>query len=119
MLVAFLTAAAATAAVPQATPIDRASWFKESDYPFEAMKNGTQGSVIFEVDVDISGNPTECRVTKSSGQPLLDKATCDVVRARAHFTPAQGADGKPVASRYSTTTVWKLGGTGTYYRALI
>lgn len=119
MMIAFLAAATAAAATPKATPIDPGSWFKENDYPFEAMKNGAQGSVVFEVQVDANGNPTDCQVTKSSGNALLDQATCSVVRSRARFKPATDADGKPVVGLYSTTTVWKLGGAETYYRAVI
>jgi TonB family protein len=118
MLIAYLAAAAAVA-VPQATPIDRGSWFKETDYPFEAMKAGIQGSVTFEVEVDANGNPTDCRVTKSSGKQMLDQATCDVARARARFKPALGSDGTPVAGRYSTQAVWRLSGPGTIYSAVI
>src|SRR5437588_8827816 len=107
MLVAFL-AAAIVVPVPQPKPIDRASWFKASDYPTDAARQRIQGSVGFEIDVDANGNAGECRITKSSGQPVLDKATCDIVRARAHFDPAHDKGGKPVAGRYSTNTVWLL-----------
>jgi TonB family protein len=107
MLVAFL-AAAVVIPLPQAKPIDRASWFKSSDYPADAARRKIQGSVGFEVDVDANGNAGECRITRSSGQPVLDKATCDVVRARAHFEAAHDKGGKPVAGRYSTSTIWLL-----------
>jgi TonB family protein len=107
MLVAFL-AAAAGAALPQARPIDRASWFKPSDYPADATRGKIQGSVGFEVDVDANGNARECGITRSSGHEMLDKATCDIVRARAHFEPARDKHGKAVAGRYSTSTVWLL-----------
>ena len=107
MVIAFLAAVAA-AALPEPKPIDRASWFKASDYPADAAQRKVQGSVGFEVDVDVKGLPGACRITKSSGQPVLDQATCDIVRARAHFEPARGADGKPVEGRYHTTTVWWL-----------
>jgi TonB family protein len=103
-----LLVASAAVASPPAHPIDRASWFSAGDYPAEAIRKGLQGSVTFEVDVDPSGHPGACRVTKSSGQQLLDQATCDVVRSRARFTPALGPDGKPVVGRYSTNTIWIL-----------
>jgi TonB family protein len=105
MLIALLAAAAA---LPAATPIDIGSWFSERDYPFEAMKKGTEGSVRFDVDVGADGNPTACRVVKSSGSPLLDQTTCDVVRARAHFKPAVDKDGKPVNGHYSNVAIWVM-----------
>lgn len=119
MLIGFL--AAATASLPPATPIDRASWFSGIDYPAEAIKKGLQGSVTFEVDVDAEGRPTSCRITKSSGQPILDETTCAIIRTRAHFKPATDSHGKPVIGRYSTSTVWKIatGPTIALHHALI
>lgn len=110
MFVAFLAAAAAVASVPKATAIDVGSWFTPEDYPPEAQKNGIEGSAVFEVDVDPQGRPTDCRITKSSGSPVLDRTTCDVVLKRARFKPAMRR-GKPVAGRYSKTTSWRLEGT--------
>jgi TonB family protein len=109
----------AAGGMPPATPIDRPSWFKANDYPFEAMKNGIEGSVDFEVDVDATGNPTACRITSSSGHQILDQATCGVVRSRAHFRPARDSDGKPIGGRYSTKAIWRLSGPPTFYAAVI
>jgi len=121
MFIAFLVAsAAATNPVPRVTPIDKRSWFTGDDYPAAAARAGIEGSVTFEADVDASGSPTDCRITKSSGHPELDKATCDIIRARAHFKPAHDRAGKPIAGRFSDRTVWRLmGPTGATYHALI
>lgn len=111
-----LLAAAAAASVPQATPIDIGSWFSSDDYPAEALKKGVQGKVTFEVDVDPEGKPTACRVSQSSGSPILDKATCDLVLSKGKFQPAT-LGGKPVAGTFSKSTFWRLaegvpGGSG-------
>lgn len=119
MFVALFVAAAT--AVPNATAIDRTSWFSPTDYPVEAMKKGIEGSVTFDVDVDTQGKPTACRVTGSSGYEILDQATCDAVRSKAHFIPAKGPTGKPVIGHYSDKAVWQLGimGKGSSYAAII
>jgi TonB family protein len=106
MLIAFV--AAALAAVSQATPVDRGSWFSPDDYPIDAAKHGIEGSVTFDLDIDATGKPTACRVTSSSGAQVLDQATCDLAIRRARFMPATGQDGKAVPARYSDQAVWQL-----------
>lgn len=118
MMSGLLLAAAAT--LSTATPIDFSSWFHAEDYPIEAMKAGIEGSVTFEVDVDAEGKPTACRIATSSGSPILDQTTCDIVRARARFKPALGADGKRVPGKFMKTAVWRLEDkTATTYQAAI
>ena len=108
MFIAFL--AAAVADPPKATAIDPGSWFSPDDYPVEAQRKGTEGRSTFEVDVDAQGKPTACRITHSSGSPILDQTTCDIVLKRAQFKPAT-SHGHPVAGRYSQSAIWKLQGT--------
>lgn len=106
MLIAFLASSAA--ALPPKPAVDPAGWFSPDTYPAEATDKGLQGTVDFQVDVDAAGNPGACRISKSSGQAVLDKATCDAIRAKAHFDPAKDSNGKPITSQYSNTAVWKL-----------
>jgi len=105
MFIAYLAALAAT---PSATAIDPASWFTPNDYPVAAMAQGVEGSVTFEVDVDAEGKPTACRIVVSSGSPILDQRTCDIVQAKARFKPAVGLNGEPVAGHYSNRAIWKM-----------
>jgi len=108
-----LFGAATVASQHVAKAIDPASWFSPENYPIEAMKNGIEGSVSFEVDVDESGKPTDCQVTKSSGSAILDTTTCEVVKAKAQFAPAVGADSKPTRGHYRNIAVWRLPGPPT------
>ncbi len=107
MLIAFLAAAALNP--PKATAIDPASWFSPDDYPKEAAKGGIEGDSAFEADVDAHGKPTACRITHSSGSPILDQKTCDIVVKKGQFKPAI-SHGKSVAGRYSQTARWRLEG---------
>ena len=104
----FIAYFAALAATPKATAIDPASWFSSDDYPLEAVKQGVQGSVTFEVDVDAAGKPTACRIAVSSGSPILDQRTCEIVSEKGQFKPAVGPGGRPVAGRYSNRAIWKM-----------
>lgn len=108
MFIAFLIAAAAP--LPEATPIDPASWFSPNNYPADARKKGVQGTVTFDVDVSAEGLPTACRVTASSGSPVLDNTTCAIVQENGRFIPATGRNGKPVSGHYSNRAVWMLQG---------
>ena len=64
------------------------------DYPRQA--NGAQGMVVARLDVDATGQVTACRVTRSSGNAILDATTCRLIRERFRFTPARDAAGNAV-----------------------
>lgn len=76
-------------------------------YPTRALAAREQGPVGFQVKIDASGQPTECRVTQSSGYPLLDKETCDLITLRAVFKRPEGISGSQVAT-YQGVVNWKL-----------
>ena len=48
-------------------------------YPPEALARGEQGVVGFRIALDARGRMKSCVVTASSGYPLLDRATCDLM----------------------------------------
>jgi len=82
-----------------------ASWVTTQDYPSEALREQAQGTVGFRLSISPSGTVTDCVITASSGSPVLDLTTCQLVRLRALFRPAL-ADGKPVAGVYSNRVRW-------------
>lgn len=80
-----------------------------SDYPTVALHRRLEGTAEAEVDIDATGKVTNCRVTKSSGHEVLDKATCKSIAKRGKFVPGVGADGKPAATTIKVPPVeWKL-----------
>lgn len=88
-------------AYPRGNP---ATWFTAADYP--AGKRAGQGEVRALVSIDASGKIIGCTVTKTSGFPILDRLTCDLVRRRATFFPASDAQGNAIASTYPIGTTW-------------
>ena len=62
----------------------------------------------FRVTVGTDGKVTDCQVTRSSGSPDLDQATCDNIRRRARFTPATDGDGNPTTGSYSSSIRWVI-----------
>ena len=98
----FLLAGAVIAAT-SASPLP---WFTVDDYPTKAFEREWQGVTHFEVVVDQSGRPSDCKITKSSGYDLLDKQACFVAMKRAHFTPASDANGAWSYGVYRSQVVW-------------
>ena len=93
-------------AVIAATPATPLPWYKFDDYPMKAFEREWQGIATMSVVVDPTGRPTDCKVTKSSGFPELDKQTCWVAMKRVRFTPAVGPDGQKAFGVYRSQVVW-------------
>src|SRR3954470_19387966 len=78
----------------------------DADYPPSAIRAGAQGIVAFELDVAADGMVSACRVTSSSGSPILDEATCRIMIARARFVPAHDRKGRPTTDRIHSRMRW-------------
>lgn len=87
---------------------NQASWASADDYPPYDLRAGHQGTTRYRLDVGAGGQVTGCTVTGSSGWPGLDAATCRLVAARAHFTPANDESGATVAGGYAGSVMWRI-----------
>lgn len=83
-------------------------WANGDDYPADALAAGQQGRVSFTLYVDAAGRVIGCDIDASSGGKLLDAGTCRIMRARARFLPARGADGQPVPGEYADSVRWRI-----------
>jgi TonB family protein len=83
-------------------------FFGVTAYPVAAVQAHAQGRVISVVGVDPHGGVTSCKVVVSSGNKALDDGTCDIIRGKAHFTPAHDRAGNGVASHYILPVRWSL-----------
>lgn len=114
MLSALLALAAGAGAVPssvgKSSPLGGSltGIFQVDDYPADALDLNQQGSVGVLVRVDPKGGVSDCMITSSSGSPALDAQTCRIVWLRAKFTPARDATGRPTASTYQQSIVWRI-----------
>lgn len=79
----------------------------EKLYPPRALAAREQGAVGFIVKLDSKGHPTECRVTQSSGFPLLDQETCQLITLHAVFQPTAGISESQVSTHQGVVN-WKL-----------
>jgi len=84
------------------------SLFSTDDYPQSAIRNEEQGTTAVRLTIGTDGRVADCTVTASSGSTALDNATCNIIRRRARYTPAQDQAGNPVAGSDSTRIRWEL-----------
>jgi protein TonB len=73
------------------------------DYPAGATGRGTVGINLL---VDQQGRAVACEITRSGGSPQLDFGTCQLLKRRAHFTPAIGRTGNPLMGRTAVQLDW-------------
>jgi protein TonB len=107
-LLLVLSVADSVPAVRAQARANLASYIGDGDYPPQAMQRGEQGQVGFELDVSPQGRVVRCRVTQSSGSALIDAATCRIMVARARFSPARDAEGRPVPDTAANSIRWFL-----------
>ena len=104
-----LTAASATAqTVDDQAARNSANWeIFEKLYPRRALAAHEEGAVGFTVDLDSKGEVTRCKVTHSSGYPLLDEETCQLVTLHAQFKADPAISGSQTRS-HQGLIAWKL-----------
>jgi len=78
------------------------------DYPAAALQRGEQGRVQVALAISPDGRVARCTVTHGSGSALLDATTCELIRARGHFTPAEGATPEELAAEINGFVDWVL-----------
>jgi TonB family protein len=76
-------------------------------YPRRALEAKEEGAVGFTVTLDNKGDVTNCRVTHSSGHPLLDQETCKLITLNAVFKP-DPALGPSQSKTHDGVIAWKL-----------
>ena len=79
-------------------------------YPARALAAHEEGAVAFKVTLDSKGLVTGCEVTHSSGHPLLDQETCNVITLHAVFNPDLGISASQVRTS-NGIIAWKLPGS--------
>lgn len=98
--------------MPPAPGNSPGSWISTEDYPVEALRDGAQGTTSFRLLVGEDGSVRDCMILSSSGVPVLDEATCSLVRQRARFYPATDQKGKPTLGTYANRVRWVIPAEG-------
>ena len=93
------------AAKPKGNP---GNWATTNDLPSRALREEREGTTGFRLTVGPDGKVLDCTVTRSSGSPDLDEATCSNIRRRARFDPAKDGDGNPTTGSYASSVRWVI-----------
>jgi protein TonB len=101
---------AATAVEPAiATPLGHpGDWATADDYPPSDLRLTHEGTSRFSLVVGTDGRVTACAITRSSGWPGLDGATCRLVTKRARFRAATDGAGAKVPGNYASAIRWMI-----------
>ena len=83
-------------------------WFSAGDYPESMLRGGHQGIVHFRLMLDARGTPTSCHIQMSTRPKEFDDVVCQAIMKRARFDPALDAQGKPVASYWVQTVLFRM-----------
>jgi TonB family protein len=86
------------------------------DYPSDALADGEQGSVTVRAIVGADGKVVYCRIiasTTKSASPdgPLEKRSCEIVRKKWSFLPAEDGKGQKQASAPEFKFVWAIPST--------
>ena len=78
------------------------------DYRQLAAGRMPNGRATVAITVDTEGLPTNCRVTRSSGDSAVDSGLCPLVVRRLRFRPAMDADRRPITYSLNYTADWSI-----------
>ncbi|GAA0665757.1 protein TonB [Sphingomonas insulae] len=81
---------------------------KGSDIPDAILDVGFRGVVGMRYRVETDGRVTNCIVARSSGNALMDQATCRAVEKRFRYEPWRDAAGRPVRSTVLRDQQWDI-----------
>lgn len=92
-------------ATPSGNP---GSWVTTQDYPAEALRANAEGVTEFLLTIGPDGTVSNCEIKSSSGSPLLDATTCQLILRRARFSPARDPFGVAVKGTYFNRVRWTI-----------
>jgi protein TonB len=81
-------------------------------YPKRALAAHEEGAVGFIVTLDNKGDVTRCQVTHSSGHPLLDQETCQIITLHAQFNAIPSLSASQTRT-HEGLIAWKLPASAT------
>lgn len=87
---------------------DVTKWFSSNDYPGEMVVRGEESIVKVRLLVDASGKPTKCTSLSHFKEASFNDVVCGKFMKRAHFEPAELADGTRVPSFYTNIIVFQM-----------
>jgi protein TonB len=87
---------------------DVAGWITADDYPRRPLVDGKEGTARYRLVIGTTGRVSSCEITQSTGDRLLDQATCRFITRRARFEAATSETGARVLGTYTGTVRWQI-----------
>ena len=81
---------------------------KGSDIPDAILDVGFRGVVGVRYRVETDGRVSNCSIARSSGNALMDQATCRAIEKRFRYDPWRDVAGKPVRSTVIRDQQWDI-----------
>jgi len=88
------------------TPARRISKIPDREYRMLASSGLQSGSVGVTVRVNTDGSVSNCRISRSSGNPEADGLMCQLTLRYIRFEPARDPSGRPVAQDVTFVPNW-------------
>ncbi|WP_265529311.1 hypothetical protein [Sphingomicrobium marinum] len=83
---------------------------RDDDWPLLAADRDSESVFRALLLLDEEGKVADCSLLSFAGDALFVARSCGLIRERATFKPATGADGQPIRSAYVTPVVaWRIG----------
>jgi TonB family C-terminal domain len=90
------------------TPARLVRNLSRGDYRALAAGRMPAGRAMVSLRIEPTGEPTNCRVLRSSGDPYVDAGLCPLIMARLRFRPALDDHGRPIAFQLDYVATWTL-----------
>jgi len=84
-------------------------WLSSNDYPATMLDKWKESEVSVRLLVDSTGKVTKCTALSHFAAPDFNTVTCAAISRRAHFEPAELADGTKVPSYVSQRVIFRIG----------
>lgn len=78
------------------------------DYRALAAGRLPAGSAMVALKVHTDGTASDCRVVRSSGDPIVDSGLCPLLTRRLRFRPARDNLGRPIPYSLQYVATWRL-----------
>ncbi len=79
-----------------------------SDYRLLAAGRIPSGRAVVSLRVEPNGAASNCRVTRSSGDSVVDAGLCPLISRRLHFRPALDDQGRSIPYQLQYVATWSL-----------
>lgn len=79
-----------------------------SDYRALGGGRMPEGRAMVSLRIEPTGQPSNCRVRRSSGDPYVDAGLCPLITQRLRFLPALDDRGRPIAYQLDYVATWRL-----------